>query len=734
MSRSLLILVALSSCMSRSGSEGDRAPASEMADYARQEEGTMGERKARAVPPGAPAPSVQLAKAMEMDELSVLEPPEEPAAPGGGDDAAPARSWFPESFLWEPRLEVPVSGSTQLPVRVPDALTTWRVLALAHDRQGGQAGALTTFDGTLPAYLDVSLPAALYAGDQLVLPVSVRAVSEGASGTLSVEGAGALSGAGVVELDLGVGQSQVAVVHLSASGSGEGRVAARLPGVDAMSRVLPVLPQGRPVSSRTGGALHGQQAVPLAGPEGADPSTQALRLWVYPGPLGVLTAELERVAAGADQGVYGLAVTAQIQALAGRTGVEIPEARLRRARLLARQRLLRQAQAPTGPQAVALLVAMGGGDEEAELRARLVRTLSDAQRADGTWSRAERGTLQGVITLTAAAARALPPEARGARVRAGGALERYAREVDDGYTAAVVLASGLISDETAAPLRELVRQAVRVDDQGAVTFQPVDGARALEDPWGERPGEVQGLAWAALALRGSPDGDKVLTELISRYQAGTGFGAGQVEALALEAVVGGLVAVDRPVAVLLERDGAALARGELDPSHPGQAVWLEVPTGGQGGWTVRVEPEVPGLAWGAELLSWVPWTAEDALPGVELESAVSPLRVGALGTLTVRLAAPSGESVSLRVGLPPGTSLEGPSPATAGALRAWEDLGGVAQLETRPLGAGEVLEVELKLRPSFEGSFSSAPITLTSGGQRALLPPLRWTVGAAAGD
>ena len=60
-----------------------------------------------------------------------------------------------------------------MPVKVPDRLTTWRVLALAHSRQGGQAGAVTSFLGTLPTYVDPVVPAFLLAGDEVRLPVQV---------------------------------------------------------------------------------------------------------------------------------------------------------------------------------------------------------------------------------------------------------------------------------------------------------------------------------------------------------------------------------------------------------------------------------------------------------------------------------------------------------------------------------------------------------------------------------
>ncbi|MFP2903118.1 alpha-2-macroglobulin family protein [Corallococcus sp. 4LFB] len=105
----------------------------------------------RAEPPKAAAPVAEMAAPPE---------PEMEEAPGdavGGKDgaaAAPTRAWFPETFLFEPLVVTDANGQATVPVRVPDRLTQWRVLALAHSRSGAQAGAVTSFAGTLPTYVD----------------------------------------------------------------------------------------------------------------------------------------------------------------------------------------------------------------------------------------------------------------------------------------------------------------------------------------------------------------------------------------------------------------------------------------------------------------------------------------------------------------------------------------------------------------------------------------------------
>src|SRR5262249_38890336 len=55
--------------------------------------------------------------------------PAKPAPPGGGaaakDAEGPTRSWFPETFLFEPLVVTDDHGAAVVPVRVPDRLTTW---------------------------------------------------------------------------------------------------------------------------------------------------------------------------------------------------------------------------------------------------------------------------------------------------------------------------------------------------------------------------------------------------------------------------------------------------------------------------------------------------------------------------------------------------------------------------------------------------------------------------------
>lgn len=173
------------------------------------------------------------------------------ARKGGGGaeaDATPSRAWFPETFLFEPLVVTDASGAATVPVRVPDRLTQWRVLALAHSRSGAQSGAVTSFTGTLPTYVDPVLPAFLRAGDAVRMPVQVMNTTDAAvEAPLKVEVPGALVEGGSRTVRVPARGSVVEYVTVRVATPGQVAVRATLGATDAVVRDFPVWSTGRPV-------------------------------------------------------------------------------------------------------------------------------------------------------------------------------------------------------------------------------------------------------------------------------------------------------------------------------------------------------------------------------------------------------------------------------------------------------------------------------------------------------
>ncbi|TNE90226.1 MAG: hypothetical protein EP330_09215 [Deltaproteobacteria bacterium] len=654
---------------------------------------------------------------------------------GGGDDGPAVRQWFPESFLWQPLVETGADGTATVPVTVPDQLTTWRVLALAHSRDGQQAGALHTFDSRLPLYVEPVVPGWLYSGDSLSLPVQVvNTTTEPITAGLTVEATGALAGQRVGQVRLVAGGSSVETVRIAAEGAGASRVKALLTDADAVDRELRVMPEGRPVSTTRGGTLAGPRKFSLAGAEGADPATEELKVLVFPGPLAVLQSEIERAGTGGAHPwdpAYSFALASRLEALAAQTGNEIDATALRDLRVVGWQRVVREARSPDAGRAADLLASMQDvHDHELaeELRDRLIRVVRGGQRADGTWARQGTGSLQLVLAQTAFAARVLPEDETGSRLRASGVLERHLDDVEDAYTAAIWLASGVVEGTEADALRERLLEAVSEDATGAKTIAVPSG---VVNPWGVRPSQAEMLAWTSLALADQEldwHGDLVAA-LMSGYDAAWGFGAGPADVIALEAVAEALPGLDGPAEITLSLDGKVVGTALLDPKQPKVPALLVAKTGGSNPAIELASSGATGLAFVATVDSWVPWTGDESLAGVEVEVEADDLKVGEDGVITLRLAAPSGVAVTLEQGLPAGAAIdEASTRARSQGIEKIDVLQDRVRVQTRRFSAGEVLEVKLIVRPAFAGSFATRPLRLEAGGRDVALPPFRWEV------
>lgn len=750
----LMVLVVTSSCL---GAEPDVAvgPASKAASrmddegYALDEfDMEMEEMAPMGGAPARPSAKKELRDGKVADYRSAPDAPDAPDAsdtPDAPGDAARTREWFPESFMWQPLVITDSDGMASVDFTVPDQLTTWRVLGLAHDRAGSQAGAVHTFDSRLPLYVDPVVPGWLYAGDRLTLPVQVvNTTDESVSALLRTEGKGSLSGAFEGRVSLGAGDSDVYNLNLMATEAGRGVVDALLAvgeDGDRAVREIRVMPKGRPVQRVRGGTLAGERSFLMAGPQQADPSTQELMVQVFPGPMSVLQAEVERLQGGArpDDGGYGFALSAQMSTLAAQTQVDVDPAAVRGLQMVAWQRIVRKSRSPDAGIASDLLSAIKDVEGHVlsdSLRPRLVRSVVAGQRGDGTWARQGQASMQQVLVQTAWAARSLPDSERVSRLRAGGALERYAPQIEDPYTAAVVLASGVASESLAVRLREIVLDRVVILPDGEHTVQVPSGAR---NPWGYTPTRSEMLAWTSLALADQHALDwrhDFLAEVMSGYDARWGFHAGPADTVALEAIAKGMPALVDPIDVLLTVDGREVARAKVDPAQPKiPAVLITAMGGTQGQIGLRAEPAVPGLAFVATLDSWVPWSGQEQLAGVELNVSAGELRVGRSGFVTLELSAPSGEVITIEQGLPAGCTvdtltLQGDSQTTQ--VQGSTDR---VRLTTRPFKAGEVMRIDLSVQPAFAGRYSTVPLKVSaSSGSEIYLPPMVWKVEGSSGS
>ncbi|NXC07098.1 A2ML1 protein, partial [Orthonyx spaldingii] len=90
-----------------------------------------------------------------------------------GSESAPARTWFPETFIWT---LVPIndSGAAELAVTVPDSITDWRAMTFCTSESHGLGISETTsLRSFKPFFVEPTLPYSVFRGESFPLKVKV---------------------------------------------------------------------------------------------------------------------------------------------------------------------------------------------------------------------------------------------------------------------------------------------------------------------------------------------------------------------------------------------------------------------------------------------------------------------------------------------------------------------------------------------------------------------------------
>jgi hypothetical protein len=663
-------------------------------------------------------------------DLLLLDPALAGQPPGGApSEAANAvRSWFPDSLLFAPSVITDEAGLAQVDVLVPDQLTGWRLVALAHDRAGRQAGAEARIQSTLPAYVEVRAPLRVRLGDRISVPIqAVNRTDAPITTTLVARAEGGLRGE--LERALVVPPLSTRVVSLAvlAHAAEPGTLVAQLGETDAVRRGVEVVPMGRRVEQRVGGTLGAQVRLTLAPPPGA--SHGLLEVAVLQGGRGVLASEM----AAQPATPFNLAEAAYRVALVGAAqhpsvaGDAPPDAALRALRIRAWQGLLSQLPPSPGVQdAVVALEAVGGvADRNHQALARqLAELVRRAQSPDGSFLAASEGKpLEAGLVFAAEASRATAELSPEVGQRAAAWVGRHARRVVDPHTAAALLAADLVPEPEVARLVGVVVGAAEPLPTGGSVVVPGRLSRTSD---GVRPGSVATTSLALLALHPMPEHADLVadlgTALLSKHRPGRGFGDPGTNLLALDAMRR-LLDEEPPPQIGLRMEGplGQLATGTLEGAGPVSLSLRHPPERIR----LRAEPASPGLVYGAVRSDWVALEPHD---GVGLGVVAVPptrARAGQLASVQLTAQVPRNLSVELRLGLPVGVYCD-PDQA----------LEGVERLKL----VGD--ELRLTLAPTLDGLFLGAIAVVptmageASWGAAALVTPEgashhavgRWTV------
>ena len=676
------------------------------------------------------------------------------AAGPGGDDGAESstRAWFPETFLFEPLITTDARGAATVPVRIPDRLTTWRVLALAHSRTGAQGGSVTSFLSTLPVYVDLVVPDALMRGDRVRLPVQlVNTTDKPVATALTVSATNATVTAAGGARTIPAQGSLVEYVTLTADRPGTIELKVGLRGGDAVLRTIAVLPLGKPEVITRSGTLAAPRTMTITGPAGADPATDRVRLQAFPGALALLRSELavSTARAGVADDAYALLLGGRATALLSALGDKADPDALRRLAIVGTQRAVRHARALDLDRAALLTEAALAHPESpvlVRLGERAAAYLAQAQRPDGTFGGADGWTLQRVLVTTAeatravAAASATPADrqrARGIAIRAAGVFERYDGQINDPYTAAALLVSGAVQGAQADRLRTKVREAVAAGADGARHLVVGEG---VVRPDGRAPSMAEATALAALALTGDPKASAILPDLgatlLGAYDPYRGWGDGRANLVCMRAVI---ELFKQPIAsavtITLSMDGVPVTSGVLAADKLREVLTLEAPAPGLAGehvWELKAEPAVPGLGYALALRSWVPWPTGARAAGLELAAPPTfAARVGKPTAIALRAVAPSGLPLRLRYGLPAGVQADSPSLealVSAGTITRFVAADGSVELEIAALDPGETFDATFRVIPTLAGRLHGPASSIAGGTTTVHVPPTTWTI------
>ncbi|XP_077058470.1 pregnancy zone protein-like [Siphateles boraxobius] len=122
---------------------------------------------------GRPGPMAMAERAPpEMASPEMVPPKEEESPPALSASEVTIRTYFPETWLWQ-LSQVGDTGSTQIPLTVPDTITTWETEAFCLSSEGfglAPPALLTVFQ---PFFLELSLPYSIVRGESFDLKATV---------------------------------------------------------------------------------------------------------------------------------------------------------------------------------------------------------------------------------------------------------------------------------------------------------------------------------------------------------------------------------------------------------------------------------------------------------------------------------------------------------------------------------------------------------------------------------
>jgi hypothetical protein len=220
-------------------------------------------------------------------------------------ERAEVRREFPDAILWVADAATGPDGTAAVPVRFPDALTTWRATARAvtpDSRAGAGVGRVTV---TKDVILRLATPRFLTEGDTLDLPVVAHNYhGEGRELSVSVRAEGLTpldAPAAPLRAETPAGGEHRSTWRFRAERAGTARLAGELTARDDADRLelsLPVLPFGLRREAGVSGSMRtaGEARVTLTVPAESNPAGRVIEVALAPSLAGSLLGALDFLA------------------------------------------------------------------------------------------------------------------------------------------------------------------------------------------------------------------------------------------------------------------------------------------------------------------------------------------------------------------------------------------------------------------------------------------------------
>ncbi len=215
------------------------------------------------------------------------------------------RDYFPETLLFVPELVTQNDGSVTFRYRMADNITTWKIYAIASDKQGRVGFTDTSVRSFQPFFVDLDPPKYLTVGDEIRLPVQVRNytsadqkvdVTMDRADWFEFLGAGSdLTGRQTV--GVGTNATANAIFGFRATGAvrdGKQRVTAiASKDSDAIEKPVTVRPDGEEIVRADSRVFTGSATLDLGFPANALPATPKAELKIYPNLLAHVTESVD---------------------------------------------------------------------------------------------------------------------------------------------------------------------------------------------------------------------------------------------------------------------------------------------------------------------------------------------------------------------------------------------------------------------------------------------------------